>query len=352
MSNISVTKHSQPTFKLDLKLSGFPLRLFAIALLGVGATALMLQHMPEPYTVFMVMLTVAIIIAAIYSLRSVLEGMSVGRGLALTWYVCILVPGILYILLPWVEIFFFSAVDLHPFHGNDPEHKVLRIYLWILGLFVIPIVLGLEQLVFAQSEVQVLEKEHQVSDLDFRIRPHFFFNSLNSVASLIAVDPVRAEEGLMDLADMFRVILTDKRKLVPFSAEYEVAYKYMTLEKMRLGERLQDEWQIGRIDETILLPILTLQPLIENAIYHGIETRMAGGKVSIKARQSNNNLYITIINPKPEVGKVVRKGNKIARKNLENRFRHLYKGRASLSYLETDNFYTVTIKVPRDFTIS
>jgi hypothetical protein len=334
-------KASQSTrFKIKLNPLGFPMRLVVVSILGVGATAIVLGHRPNTFALMMVMLSVALIIVLVYLLYPAVKNFSLGHGLALSWYACMLVPGIIYLLLPWLETMVSASLV------GEIDREITRIYLWILGLFVLPMVLGLEQLIFAQSEVEILEKEHEVADLDFRIRPHFFFNSLNSVASLIVVDPVRAEEGLLDLADMFRIILTDKRKLVPFSAEYEMAYKYMTLEKMRLGDRLQDDWQTNDIDETILLPILTLQPLIENAIYHGIETRLRGGKVSIKARQSRNNLYVTIINPKPEAGKSVRKGNQIARENLENRFQHLYKGEASLSYIETDNFYTVTIKVP------
>lgn len=338
--------NSQPRFKLSLKLSGFPLRLSIVSILGVGATAIVLGHQPNAFALMMVLLSVAMIVLLVYLLYPAISNLGLGPGLALAWYACLLVPGIIFLMLPWIETLVSDSIF------GVVDHEITRVYLWILGLFVIPIVLGMEQLVFAQSEVEILEKEHEVSDLDFRIRPHFFFNSLNSVASLIVVDPLRAEEGLLDLADMFRIILTDKRKLVPFSAEYEMASKYMTLEKMRLGDRLQDDWQINDIDETILLPILTLQPLIENAIYHGIETRLIGGKVSIKARQSRNNLYITIINPKPEAGKSVRKGNQIARENLENRFRHLYKGEASISYVETDNFYTVTIKVPAHMTMN
>jgi len=334
-----MTSDFQPRFKLSLKPSDFPLRLSIISILGAGATAIVLGHHPDAFALLMILLSVGVIVLLVYLLYPAISSLSLGYGLTLTWYTCMLVPGIIFLLLPWIE----------PLTGSvfgEVEYDNTRIYLWIQGLFVIPIVLGLEQLVFAQSEVEILEKEHEVSDLDFRIRPHFFFNSLNSVASLIVVDPLRAEEGLLDLADMFRIILTDKRKLVPFSAEYEMAYKYMTLEKMRLGDRLEDDWKINDIDETILLPILTLQPLIENAIYYGIETRLAGGRVSIKARQSHENLYITIINPRPEVGKSIRKGNQIARENLEKRFQHLYKERASISYVETDSFYTVTIKVP------
>ena len=336
--------NSQPRFKLSLELSGFPLRLAIVSILGVGATAIVLGQQPDAFALVMVLLSSVLIVLLVYLLIPALRNLSLGYGLLLAWYACMLVPGIVFLALPWIEPLMPDSVF------GLADYEVTRIYLWTMGLFVIPIVLGLEQLVFAQSEVDILEKEHEVSDLDFRIRPHFFFNSLNSVASLIVVDPLRAEEGLLDLADMFRIILTDKRKLVPFSSEYEMASKYMTLEKMRLGDRLQDDWQIGDIDDSVLLPILTLQPLIENAIYHGIETRLAGGKVSIKVRQSRKNLYITIVNPKPEQGKTVRKGNQIARENLENRFQYLYKGEASISYIETNNYYTVTIKVPSHVT--
>jgi len=336
---------SNSQFQLSLTFSGFPLRLIIVSVLGVGATAIVLGHQPNVFALLMVLLSVFLIILLVYLMYPGVKTLSLVHGLMVVWYACMLIPGILFLTLPWIEPLMASSIFA------PVDHEITRAYLWIMGLFVIPIVLGMEQLVFAQSEVEILEKEHEVSDLDFRIRPHFFFNSLNSVASLIVVDPLRAEEGLLDLADMFRIILTDKRKLVPFSAEYEMAYKYMTLEKMRLGDRLEDEWKIEEVDESILLPILTLQPLIENAIYHGIETRLSGGKVTIKARQSQEYLYITIVNPKPEIGKTVRKGNQIARENLENRFQHLYKGEASISYVETNSFYTVTIKVPTHMTM-
>lgn len=336
--------NSQSRFKLSLKLSGFPLRLFIVSMLSVGVTVIA-GHQPNIFAMAMVFTCVVLIIFLVYLLYPMRSELSLSLGLVLAWYACAIVPGIMFLMLPFIEPLLSEVVP-----GPIDRH-ITRVYLCIQGLFVLPIVLLIEQLVHAQSEVEILEKEHEVSDLDFRIRPHFFFNSLNTVASLIVVDPQRAEEGLLDLADMFRIIMTDKRKVVPFSAEYEMAYKYMTLEKMRLGDRLEDEWQIADIDETILLPILTLQPLIENAIYHGIETRLSGGKVTIKARQSHDNLYITIVNPKSEVGNPIRKGNLIARENLENRFRHLYKGEASISYTETDSFYTVTIKVPVHLTL-
>ncbi len=336
-----MSRRRWPRFQLNFKLTGFPGRLLIVATLGVGATALVLEHQPNLFAMTMVMLCAILIVILAYIGYPIVKGIRLGWGVTIAWYACMMIPGMVYLLQPWIEPLFSVKVF------SEIDREITRIYLWILGLFVMPIVLGLEQLVSAQSDVKILEKESEVADLDFRIRPHFLFNSLNSVASLISIDPVRAEDGLMDLADMFRIIMTDKRKLVPFSAEYEMAYKYMALEKMRLGDRLDDDWQIEDIDETVLLPILTLQPLIENAIYHGIETRLNGGKVTVRARQSDKNVYITVINPRPEADKPARKGNQIAQQNLINRFKHLYGGLAEISYVETDNFYTVTIKIPR-----
>ena len=336
-----MTSFDHPTLKLSFKLSGLPLRLLITSILGVGATAIILGHQPNLFAMCMVILSVGFSLICAYLAYPFASRLELGLGMMLTWALCLLVIGFVYLLLPWIEKTVSGLLFL-PF-----EREITRIYLWMLGLFIVPIVLGSEQLIYTQTEVKTLETESKVADLDFRIRPHFLFNSLNSVASLISIDPVRAEDGLMDLADMFRGILTEKRLLIPFADEYKMAQKYINLEKMRLGDRLQSEWQVEGVDDSILLPTLTLQPIIENAIYHGIETRMDGGKVSIKARHTETHLYITIINPKPEVKTTVRKGNQIAQQNLINRFQILYQGEGSINHVETDNYYTVTIKVPR-----
>ena len=332
---------TKPAFKLNLKFSGMPFRLLISSILGVGATAIVLHNQPNLFAMSMVMLCVALVSILAYIVYPLVKKIDLGWGMIAMWSLSLLVIGLVYVLLPRIE----SLVSESLFIPFDRE--ITRIYLWIMGLFVIPIVLGMEQLVYAHTEVKTLETENRVADLDFRIRPHFLFNSLNSVASLIAVDPIRAEDGLMDLADMFRSILTEKRLLIPFADEVEMAKKYMSLEKMRLGDRLEDEWQVEGIDQETLLPTLTLQPIIENAIYHGIETRLDWGKVSIKARNTDEHLFITVINPKPAVKTSIRKGNQIAQQNLINRFAYLYQGEASINRVETDNYYTVTIKVPR-----
>ena len=334
-------RFDQPTLVLNFELSGLPFRLLITSILGVGATAIILGHQPNLFAMCMVILSVGLSLVCAYLVYPFASRIVLGWGMILTWFLCLLVTVLVYLLLPWIEALVSGALFL------SYDREITRIYLWILGLFIVPIVLGFEQLVYAQTEVKTLETESKVADLDFRIRPHFLFNSLNSVASLIPIDPVRAEDGLMDLADMFRGILTEKRLLIPFADEYVLAQKYINLEKMRLGDRLRDEWQVEGVDDSILLPTLTLQPIIENAIYHGIETRMEGGKVSIKARHNETHLYITIINPKPEVKTTVRKGNQIAQQNLINRFQYLYRGEGSINHVETDNYYTVTIKVPR-----
>ncbi|MEE9447326.1 MAG: histidine kinase [Arenicellales bacterium] len=312
-----------------------------MCLISILAGAYVLNLPANPFSLGMVFLSILLILLLMGSAYPFLRKLKVGWGAGVAWYGGLLIVVLAYFTSPWL------MKVLPPELSLSLDQNINRIYLGGLGMFVLPIALGLEQLILTQSRVVKLVTKSEVSDLDFRIRPHFLFNSLNSVASLISIDPIRAEEGLMDLADMFRIIMTDKRKLVPFSAEYEMANKYMTLEKMRLGDRLEIEWKMDDVDDTVLLPILTLQPIIENAIYHGIETRLEGGKVSIKVRQSDQNLYITIINPRPEANKPVRKGNQIAQQNLINRFKHLFKGKGAINYVETESFYTVTIKVPR-----
>ncbi len=186
----------------------------------------------------------------------------------------------------------------------------------------------------------------QFSNLGFRIRPHFLFNSLNSVAHLISLQPARAEKALYNLADVFRVVMADKRELVPMKAELELADKYLYLEKTRLGERLQVASRIDPESLGIMVPVLMLQPLLENAVYHGIETRFKGGTINISVQVVQKQLIIQITNPLPE-GSIKRSsGNKVAQENLRDRIDRTFGGRGTFDAHEADERYTVTIRLP------
>ncbi|MFT5260554.1 MAG: sensor histidine kinase YesM [Saprospiraceae bacterium] len=333
-------------FKLEYQQLKFPLRLLVSSILGIGATALVLGELPNDDALMIVLSSYSIIVLVLWSLLLLLNRLSVVNGAIFAW----LLGAIVIVGVYWVS----PIGDRLSVDFAQESSSMLKMastfdngYLWIMGLFVLPIALGYEQLISVKQELHDSEVKSAVSDLDFRIRPHFLFNSLNSVATLIHHDPVRAEDGLMALADMFRTIMTDKRKMVPLSSELSMAEKYIGLEKMRLGDRLQVKWSVNGLDGNALIPILTLQPLIENAIYHGIETRVRGGMVMIKGRQSQQYVFISIINPKSEVEKPVRKGNQIAQQNLIDRFEYLYGGNGSMQMVETDSFYTMMIKFPR-----
>lgn len=191
------------------------------------------------------------------------------------------------------------------------------------------------------------QQEARMQALQSRIRPHFLFNALNSVASLSRSDPPRAEAVLHDLADLFRVLLADARKLVPISAEREISRQYLEIEKLRLGERLQVKWNIGEMPRSAQIPALTLQPLLENAIYHGIEPRFAGGTIRIEMWAEGETLNIMISNPMPDVKKTAHtKGNKIAQENTRQRLETQFGDKASMQAFEEGNQYHVKIRMP------
>ena len=123
--------------------------------------------------------------------------------------------------------------------------------------------------------------EARLQALQARIRPHFLFNSINAVLSLVRSEPQRAEDALQDMADLFRVLMRDNRDLAPLADEVELCRQYLELEQLRLGERLHVDWNVKSMPGDALVPPLVLQPLLENAVYHGIEPSSEPGKVSI-----------------------------------------------------------------------
>jgi len=197
--------------------------------------------------------------------------------------------------------------------------------------------------------------EAQVQALQSRIRPHFLFNSLNSIASLVRIDPNLAEQSVEDLADLFRASLADENKRVSLKEEFEIARLYQRIEQLRLGDRLQVEWNIGNLPLKQKVPLLILQPLLENAIYHGVEPLTSGGKVMVIAQSeeiaNKKRVVIRIENPLAKISDVLvgtgrKHGNQIALKNIEQRLRLVYGEQASVDVNKTDDSYQVTLQFP------
>ena len=185
----------------------------------------------------------------------------------------------------------------------------------------------------------------RVHALQARIRPHFLFNSMNTIAALTRSDPPRAEGAVQDLADLFRAALSEKRDTITLAEEIEVARTYQRMEQLRLGERLKVEWKTESLPADALVPGLMIQPLLENAIYHGIEPRAEGGTITITGEVSGQLVTIVVRNPL-DPGPGEREGNRLALANIRERLSLTYGERALMKSGRFDKEYIVTLRFP------
>jgi two-component system sensor histidine kinase AlgZ len=175
--------------------------------------------------------------------------------------------------------------------------------------------------------------EARLQALTARIRPHFLFNSLNAVLSLIRSEPRRAEEALEELADLFRALMRDHRDLLPLADEIALCKQYLNLEKLRLGDRLNVEWKVGEIPGDMEIPPLMLQPLLENAVYHGIEPSGEPGTIYVSLARKGDELRVHLSNPCADGDETV-KGNNMALANIRERLALYYDLEARLETRE------------------
>jgi two-component system, LytTR family, sensor histidine kinase AlgZ len=188
--------------------------------------------------------------------------------------------------------------------------------------------------------------EARLQALQARIRPHFLFNSINGVMSLVRSDPRRAEEALHDMADLFRVLMRDNRELKPLGEEVELCRQYLDLEKLRLGERLQVDWNVKSMPADALVPPLLLQPLLENAVYHGIEPSSRPGVISINIFLSRAEVHAILRNPYDPAAKRHQRGNRMAIANIRERLALHFDAEARLESRMLADAYEVHIRLP------
>jgi two-component system sensor histidine kinase AlgZ len=220
-----------------------------------------------------------------------------------------------------------------------------------LGISAILSALVLRYLYVRHQWQQQVEAEAQarVQALQARIRPHFLFNSMNSIAALTRSDAARAELAVQDLSDLFRVSLRDASKRVTLEEEIDVAQRYLRLESLRLGERLQVEWSIERLPRKRLVPSLILQPLLENAVYHGIEPLPGGGRIAIHGAAEGKRISISIRNPRARGNSEAhRRGNRIALENIRLRLQLAFGNQAGVALREVDDAFETTLYFPRE----
>jgi two-component system sensor histidine kinase AlgZ len=187
--------------------------------------------------------------------------------------------------------------------------------------------------------------EARLQALQARIRPHFLFNSINAVLSLIRSQPKTAESALEDMADLFRVLMAENRELVPLEKEIALCKQYLSIEHLRMEDRLRLNWQIDNMPPDASIPPLVLQPLLENAVYHGIEPIPEGGEITVFIEKVRDELLIKISNPCNK--KIIEhNGNKMALKNIKERLALHFDLEASIRHKTMNNQYTVTIRIP------
>jgi len=229
--------------------------------------------------------------------------------------------------------------------GEQPDH------LWFLGrnlaigALVIALVLRYFYVQHQWACNVRAESRARLEALQARIRPHFLFNSMNTIASLTRTAPAQAEAAVENLADLFRVSLGRGGNRIPLREELELCRRYLAIEALRLGERLRVCWSVEALPGDALIPPLSLQPLLENAIYHGIEALTEGGEITLSGEREGDRLTLSVRNPLPAGGDT-RHGHQLAQENVRQRFAALYGRAAGLEARREAGLYEVRLHWP------
>jgi two-component system, LytTR family, sensor histidine kinase AlgZ len=283
--------------------------------------------------------------ALLCRLRGPIAQQSVARGSVVVLGALALLIAVLSVAAYWV----LASPELNPENlwGLPPGNQLLFVLRNVLmGL----VVTGLALRYFYVAQQWRLNVESQararVNALQARIRPHFLYNSMNTIASLTRSDPLRAEEAVQDLADLFRANLNEKRSLITLKEELEAARIYQRIEQLRMGDRLKVRWDVENLPMRALVPALTVQPLLENAIGHGVENMEGGGLVTVEGSEAEGQILLRVRNPLPLEVATARGGHGIALDNIRERLELLFgKGAGMRCGREGDEF-VVELRFP------
>ncbi|MFW5432348.1 MAG: sensor histidine kinase [Methylophilaceae bacterium] len=311
--------------------------LLVVNLLAVLATFLLSKELND----FLPLLTqlsvviqpiLLISILILYVLYPILKKLKYWQSIAITMVLTMIIAALVVMLVTYYFSFDAVAVPYRPIALTGLTSAIVLYYLHLQQRAYSPAI--------AEARLQALQA---------RIRPHFLFNSINAVLSLIRSQPKRAESALEDMADLFRVLMAENRDLVPLEKEIALCKQYLGIESLRLEDRLTINWQIDDVPadamKNALIPPLILQPLLENAVYHGIEPIPEGGEVLVAIETKLNELRIKISNPCNAKNKD-HIGNKMALKNIKERLALHFDLEASIRHRTKDNQYTVNIRMP------
>ena len=184
----------------------------------------------------------------------------------------------------------------------------------------------------------------RLAELQSRIRPHFLFNTLNSAIALVRAEPARAEAVLEDLSELFRSALVDRGDSVTLRQEIELAKRYLEIEQVRFGDRLRVRWALDESAGSAKLPPLLLQPLVENAVKHGVEPSPSGAEIKVSTQRRGSTVVLKVTNTLP-AGQGP-SGHGVALRNVRDRLRLLHDVQANFRASLVDGVYQVRIEVP------
>jgi LytS/YehU family sensor histidine kinase len=263
--------------------------------------------------------------------------------------------------LLWIEVAKLIAYllsQLHSFQGLDQKFALQAPLLFAAGFMLYSlavashyVILEIEGSRAAQAralESSVFARDAELKALKAQINPHFLFNSLNSISALTSIDAGRAREMCILLADFLRMTLgLGEKALVPLREELELLQRFLAIEKVRLGERLHVDVHVEAQAQTCMLPPLLLQPLVENAIIHGIAHLPAGGTVRLSAECSGGQLHLEIENSVDPDAPAPRKGGR-GLTNVRQRLEARYGKDASMKTTAEEEFFRVSISLPAE----
>jgi two-component system sensor histidine kinase AlgZ len=276
-------------------------------------------------------------VALLCLLRTRLAGLSHGVAGLLVWMLFVIIT--------------FLTGELALFLLQDTEWQSSHLYFQIRNLSISAIITAVAlrylYLQYLWRQQEVAESQARFQALQSRIRPHFLFNSMNTIASLTRTKPELAEEVVHDLSDLFRANLSDAQNLSTLGKELELAQGYIRIEQQRLGERLRVVWDLEELPQEARMPALILQPLLENAVYHGIEPAAEPGTIHITGRYRRLKINLSIRNTLPNDGSSShRESNRLAVDNIRQRLQAIFDEDAGLTASEVDGDHQVRLYFP------
>ncbi len=225
-------------------------------------------------------------------------------------------------------------------------------FFFILRMLAIALVVGLLGLVAYQNyadakRLAIRAKQAELDALQARIHPHFLFNTLNSAAALVHARPDDAERVLLDLGDLFRAALSEPG-WVPLEHELDLCRRYLAIEQQRFGERLQVEWRIGEGLEGLSVPLLTVQPLVENAVAHGLDERSGAKMLCVEIEQTASDLVVSVRNAVPrDAAARERNGHSIGLAGVRARIESVTQGAGSVTTESDGGSFVARVVLPK-----